>query len=288
MRTIPALLFLTLCHAPSHAAEHWIFLDNGRIRLGANMDAGGSIGWFSPSHSTENLLNAYDHGRYIQQSFYGDPDSSNWNGKPWCYNPVQGGSWQGKPATVLESAAGEHTLHVKTRPRQWAGGQEVEDLVMEQWFRLDGHLARLKYRMTFTGTKPHLTRKHQELPAVFVDPRYDTLVYCEASQTPWSNAPLTRRKPGPPGTKGNLFEVSEPWAAWVDARDRGIGIFFPHAELVTSYRVADTGVGNCSYLAPLQTWALQPGMIFEFEVVLTLGSAEQIRAAFAKLPRPDR
>jgi hypothetical protein len=287
MRTI-LLVCLTLFQIPLGAAEHWIFLDNGQIRLGMNMDAGGCIGWFSQAHSPENLLNAFDHGRYVQQSYYGDADGSDWNGKPWCYNPVQGGSWQGRPATVLESKVEGNSLHVKTRPRQWASGEEVEDLVMEQWLRLDGGLARLNYRMTFTGKTPHLTRKHQELPAVFVNPNRDTLVYCEASQRAWTNAALTRRQPGPPGTSGNLFEVSERWAAWVDAKDQGIGIFFPHTNLVTSYRVRDTGRGNCSYLAPLQTWALQPGMTFAYEIVLAVGTTQQIRAVFEKLNRESQ
>jgi hypothetical protein len=47
----------------AHAQEHWTYLDNGKVRLGINMDAGGSIGWVSHSHSSANLLNAFDHGR---------------------------------------------------------------------------------------------------------------------------------------------------------------------------------------------------------------------------------
>ncbi len=41
--------------------------------------------------------------------------------------------------------------------------------------------------------------------------------------------------------------------------------------------------GDCSYLAPIQTFALKPGLEFEYEVVLTLGSLEQMQAVFAKL-----
>jgi hypothetical protein len=248
-----------------------------------NMDAGGSIGWLSPSRSTDNVLNAFDHGRYVQQSFYGDKDGSDWNGKPWCYNPVQGGSWKGLPATVLESKVEERSLYVKTRPRQWASGEEVNDMIMEQWHRVEGGLARLRYRMTYTGKTTHQSRKHQELPAVFVNPERHTLVYCDAKEAAWTDAPLTRRQPGPPGTHGNIFHSSERWAAWVDDRDQGVGILFPHTPLSTSYRVSDSGVGNCSYLAPLQTWALQPGMSFEFEAVLALGTTKQIRSVFGKI-----
>jgi len=81
---------------PVQAVENWHYLDNGEVRLGVNLNAGGCIGWFSVSGSQDNLLNAYDVGRYVQQSYYGDEDGSDWNGKPWRYNPVQGGSWKNR------------------------------------------------------------------------------------------------------------------------------------------------------------------------------------------------
>ena len=70
-----------------------------------NLSAGGAIGWFSASRSGSNLLNTFDHGRYVQQSFYGDADGSDWNGKPWRYNPVQGGSWKNEPAQISRRSA---------------------------------------------------------------------------------------------------------------------------------------------------------------------------------------
>jgi hypothetical protein len=285
MNTVRIITWAMCASISSQAlsAEHWIYLDNQHIRLGINMDAGGCIGWLSPSRSTDNVLNAFDHGRYVQQSFYGDTDGSDWNGKPWCYNPVQGGSWKGQPATILESKAEEHSLYVKTRPRQWASGEDVHDMLMEQWFQVEGDLARLRYRMTYTGKTAHQSRKHQELPAMFVNPKWHTLVYCEAQETAWTQAPLTRKQPGPPGTPGGIFHTSERWAAWVNEQDQGIGILFPHSSMATSYRVSDSGVGNCSYLAPLQTWALQPGMTFEYETQLALGTTDQIRRIFKKI-----
>jgi hypothetical protein len=269
------------------AQEHWVFLDNGHVRLGVNMDAGGSIGWFSHSHSSENLLNAFDHGRYVQQSYYGDKDGSDWNGKPWRYNPVQGGSWKGVPATVLETRADKDALYVRTRPRQWAGGGDVEDMVLEQTLSLEGGLARLRYRMRFTGGMEHKAT-HQEVPAVFVMPRYDTLVYCEGAggggkasgAVAWSGGELTRRQPGFPNEP---VRFGEPWAAWVDANDQGIGIYFPHTDFATTYRVRNSGVGDCSYLAPIKTFALRPGLVFEYEAVMAIGTSGQIRAVFSRL-----
>ncbi len=285
MRTatiVACLIFISL-GLRAQSAEHWVFLDNKHVRLGMNMDAGGCIGWFSHSHSSDNLLNSFDHGRYIQQSYYGDSDGSDWNGKPWCYNPVQGGSWKGKPAIMLESQVDEHRVYTKTQPRQWASGEDVSDMLMEQWINLEGGLARLKYRMTYTGTTEHASKKHQEMPAVFVDPKRHTLVFCEASKPAWTHAELTRRQPGPPGSKEGGIRTSERWAAWVNEKDQGLGIYFPHTDMATSYRVTDTGIGNCSYVAPLQTWSLKPGMIVEYETVLAIGSVDQIRQVFSKI-----
>ena len=131
--------------------------------------------------------------------------------------------------------------------------------------------------MTYTGKIEHQAT-HQELPAVFVMPRYDTLVFCAQGEKAWSNAPLTRKQPG---KDNEIVRFSEPWAAWVDAHGAGVGVYFPHADFATTYRVRDTGIGDCSYLAPLQTFALKPGLAFEYQAVLALGTVEQIRAVFA-------
>lgn len=273
--TIFAALFFWLINLVQ-AQEHWVYLDNGKVRLGINLDAGGSIGWFSHSRSSDNLLNAFDHGRYVQQSYYGDSDGSSWNGKPWKYNPVQGGSWKGVPAVILEKKEQANQLYLKTQPRNWAGGEIITDLVMEQWLTLEGGLARLKYRMVYQGKKEHKAT-HQELPAVFVTPRCDTLVFCEKG----SSEPVKKQ----PGKSNEYFHTSEPWAAWVDATGAGLGVYFPHASFFTCYRVRDSGVGNVSYLSPLQTFALKPGMTFEYETVLAIGNAEQLRAVFTQLEK---
>ncbi len=253
--------------------EGWVYLDNGQVRLGVNLAAGACIGWFSASGSAENLLNAYDVGRYVQQSYYGDEDGSDWHGKPWRYNPVQGGSWKDEPARVLETRSDATTLYAKTTPRHWGTGAFTPECLMEQWLRLDGGLARLKFKMTYSGEKAHAPR-HQELPALFVTPRLDTLVFVDPEEK------LVRKQPGFPN---EYIQVGAPWCAWVDATDNGIGIFMPHTTQATCYRVRNGNKGDCSYMAPIQTFALNPGLVFEYEVVLALGSLEQLSATFAPL-----
>ncbi|TDU66200.1 hypothetical protein EI77_03939 [Prosthecobacter fusiformis] len=275
---IHRLLFILMVQSCAcFAVEHWVFLDNGKVRLGANLSAGGCIGWFSHSHSSDNLLNAYDVGRYLQQSYYGDADGSDWNGKPWRYNPVQGGSWRNQPAQIVESREEKDLLYAKIIPRHWATGELLKEVTLEQWLQLEGGLARLKFKVTYTGEKEHKPY-HQELPALFVKPTLETLVFVG------EDGSLQRKQPGFPN---ELFRLGpKPWAAWVDARDSGLGLYVPHAQELTSYRVRNGNRGDCSYCAPIRTFALKPGLVFEYEVVLAIGSVEQMRTVFGRLANP--
>jgi hypothetical protein len=107
-----------------------------------------------------------------------------------------------------------------------------------------------------------------------VTPKLDTLVFVNAEKK------LTRKQPGFPN---EYFRVGEPWCAWVDQNDHGLGLSMPHTSEVTCYRVRNGSKGDCSYLAPIQTFALKPALVFEYEVVLMIGDLEEIRVAFAKL-----
>lgn len=270
--------------APAGAQEEWTFLDNGRVRLGVNRSAGGAIGWLSESGASENLLNHYDHGRYVQQSWYGDEDGSDWNGKPWRWNPVQGGGWRGEPAETLEwRADSPATLYAKTRPRHWATGQPVPDVIFEQWIALEGPVAKLRFRMAYSGEKSHAPR-HQELPAVFVNGRHTTLVHY-AGEAPWTGGEVARSVPGWPN-EGR--KITENWAAFVDpATERGVGVFVPVANEITCYRFGQPGgKDECSYFAPVKTLAVTAGMTFEYEVFLTAGTVAEMRERFAGLRPP--
>lgn len=64
-------------------------------------------------------------------SYYGAEDGSEWAGKPWRWNCVQGGSWQDRPGRVLECAAvSPSQLRTRVNPRNWGGQELIEDVVM--------------------------------------------------------------------------------------------------------------------------------------------------------------
>lgn len=288
--SLPLVLAALLLGGSSNGfgQEEWVYFDNGKVRLGVNRSAGAAIGWFSKSGSGGNLLNHYDHGRYVQQSWYGDADGSDWNGKPWVWNPVQGGGWKGQPAETLAFRAESPTKgYARTRPTHWATGEAIDDVVFEEWITLEEEVVKIRYRMTYSGEVKHAPRS-QELPAVFLEDRLTTLVIYDGKR-PWTGGPLSRSIPGWPNEKRT---PTEKWAAYVDpATDRGVGVYVPAADSMTCYRFGKPGQkGACSYFAPIKTMAIIPGFRFDYEVWLTSGSIDEIRRRFAAIreaaPKP--
>jgi hypothetical protein len=266
---------------PSRAAppsKDWVYLNNAELRVGLLRSHGGALAHLSLPGSNFNALNHYDHGRLVQQSYYGDADGSRWADKPWRFNPVQGGDYRGNAATLTKFRASETSAYAKTIPRHWASGKRLNDCTMEQWVELDGPLLRVRYRFTYQGQTRHQPR-HQETPAVFVAPEWDTLVTYTGPE-PWSNGPLTRRTPGWPNES---VAIPESWAAYVGEEGVGVGVLVPGVFEATCYRYEGGSGADCSYIAPLRTFALTPGLSFTYTAYFTLGDVETIRSRFAKL-----
>ncbi|RLS39470.1 MAG: hypothetical protein DWH78_04975 [Planctomycetota bacterium] len=173
-----------------------VWLKNSRLKVGLKKSSGGAIAWIGPADSDRNLINSYDRGRLVQQSWYGAEDGSLWNKQPWRWNPVQGGDWKGKAATILEEHHEPLTSFVKSQPVHWASGEDLKNCVMEQRVTLEDHLLHIQFGFTYSGSVTHPAR-HQELPAFFVDRKLETLVLYDGS-APWTTGPLTRLQPGFP------------------------------------------------------------------------------------------
>ena len=284
----PILAAMLLC-GPGNAQDkkkektgrQWEYLDNGRVRVGIDKSRGACIGFFAESATGRNLLNHYDEGRFIQQSYYGAADGAKWNGKPWVYNPIQGGHHKGKRSRLLEFNRDnkKKTISAKIQPLSWASGVSCPEAIMGVTISLDGSLAKIRFRMDYTGKDQSVVRD-QEMPAVFVDAELPNLVYSEDGK-------LKRRVPGWPNQRG---KATESWVAYLDDKDWGIGICTPGTETFTCYRFKGDGktgpTGSaCSYVAPLRRFSLQKGLSVDYEVILTIGSLAEIRERFALLRR---
>ena len=286
--TLQWLLCLLCAAAPVSAANapaerttnDFVFIDNGELRLGVKKSSGAGIAYLALSATGENVINHWDRGRLVQQSYYGAKDGSMWNKQPWVWNPVQGGGWNHEPARVLELKTQPAALYAKTMAKHWATGQDLPDVIFEQWIVLTGQVAQVKFRMTYTGTNGHPKTTH-ELPAVFVEPQFDTLLVYEGTNA-WSNGAVSRSKPGWPNESRKF---TERWAAYVNTNNFGVGAFVPVADELTCYRFGDgqREHGSCSYFAPLKRFAITPGLQFDYDVWLTIGSAKEIRQRFGKI-----
>lgn len=264
---------------PDRVDQQWDYIDNGLIRIGVDRSRGACIGFLAESQTKRNLLNHFDTGRFIQQSYYGAADGSNWNGKPWVYNPVQGGNWKRKASRILDFKRDrtKQTLYAKVEPLRWSSGVACPEAIMEQTITLNQSVARIHYRMTYTGEDQSVV-KSQEMPAVFVDAQLQQLVYVEQGE-------LKRRVPKWPNEPGRS---TQHWVAYVNDRDWGIGIYTPGTDRFTCYRAKGNGqtgpAGSaCSYVAPLRRFSLQNGLTVEYDVYLTIGSLSDIRKRFAAL-----
>lgn len=274
-----ALGTLALAAAPAERSTNdFVFIDNGELRLGVKRSSGAGIAYLALSATGENVINHFDRGRLVQQSYYGAEDGSLWNKKPWRWNPVQGGGWKHEPAQVLKLKTQPVSLYAKTMAKHWATGADLPEVTFEEWISLTGKVAHVKFRMTYTGTNSHPGMSH-ELPAVFVEPQYDTLLVYEGTNA-WSGGAVNRSKPGWPNESRKF---TERWAAYVNTNNFGMGAFVPVADTLTCYRFGDgrREHGSCSYFAPLRKFAITPGFKFEYDVWLTIGSADEIRARFS-------
>jgi len=269
--------------SPGVEDSDWIFLENSKLRLGVIRSAGAGIGFLSRSGSKQNLLNHYDRGRLIQQSYYGDADGSKWVDKSWCLNPVQGGDYKNAVPQLLETDVDKDKLYSKSIPLHWATGEKLDDFILEQWIELKEDLVHVRFRMSYKGKESHAPR-HQEIPAVFLDPSLSDLVLYQG-ESPWTEEPLSAKQPG---QKNEYFDIPENWAAFVDEGGEGVGVCVPSASQITCYRFRGGANSDCSYLAPITTFGFRPGMTFEYDAYFLVGKADEMRDRFEPLVEAAR
>ena len=277
---------LTIAQAAAEEASGtWVYLDNGTIRIGVDKSRGSAIGYLALSKDKRNLLNHQDEGRFIQQSYYGDPDGSKWGGKPWVYTPVQGGSYKGEDSRTLDFQMNPQKIIAKVEPLRWASAKSCPEAIMQEWITLDGAVAKIRMRLDYTGPTQK-ANAHQEMPAMFVDYALPHLMFEKDGK-------LVKHKPVDLGTdlKPEQIGYTGNWLAYVDDNHFGIGIHTPGTDKAVTYRHRGNGSTGpdgsaCSYVAPIRQFQLTKGLVVDYEFFLTIGTLEEIRARFEKLRKP--
>lgn len=282
------VFLLLLSSAPGATTS---YLDNGNVKVGVNLSLGGAITYLSPSSTDYNVVNSYDWGREIQQSYYSGPSpyvpdgatqNPAWAGFPW--NPVQAGDSYGNRSQLLAWSNDGSQLYIKSRPMQWALQNVPADCTVEEWITLDGAVATVRNRLTMLRSDTTQYPAYgQELPAVYTISSLTKLMTYNGTQ-PFANGVLTQipnNPNNPDGFPWSSWRATENWAAYVNSSNWGLGVYLPGACLFGGGLVGSTGGGSSSvstgYIAPVRREILDHNIVYDYNYQLILGSLSDIR-----------
>ena len=293
------LLFSCLSGWAAAESEKLTWLENGHLKLGANLSLGGAITWLGPAGTETNLVNNHDWGRQVQMSFYSGPTPFAPNGKQpkphWAglgWNPIQSGDCFGNRAEVLSHETVNGELHIVCRPMQWPLDNEPGECTFESWISLDGNRVRVRGRLN--NARSDTTwygGGGQELPAVYTNGEYYRLMTYIGEQ-PFAGGALERiTKKTEPGFPWKFWTATERWAALVNDADWGLGVIMPGTTHFVGGFAGEEGAGGTKdaptgYIAPLRTEVLDHNITYDFSYVLVLGSLEEIRTAALAEAKP--
>lgn len=276
----------------SSANQRMEYLDNGVVRIGIDLSIGGAITYFADVKDGVNMVNSYDWGRQVQMSFYSGPNPFEPNGKKpkdhWKqlgWNPIQSGDCYGNPSKVLEYKNDGRELYVKCVPMQWPLNNEPGECTFEVWIRLAGPAALVRSRINNNRSdKTQYPSRSQELPAAYTNgPWYRLITYTGSkpfTKDKTSLIPIKEKKPGE--FPWSHFQATENWAALVNEKGTGMGVWTPGVQSFLGGFAGNPGSGGpkdnpTGYIAPIQREILDHNIKYEYEYRLIAGSVDQIR-----------
>ncbi len=181
-------MFAQICGAiqpKGHKADLSV-LDNGAVRVGVDLNAGGAVTYLSKSGEDNNIINSWDWGRQVQMSYYAGPvpftpdgkqPAKEWRGLGW--NPIQAGDHFGHGSKVIEHHNDGKAIYVKCVPMQWPLDNVQLEGTFETWYSLDGPAVRVRARLNNARSdKTQWPARTQEMPAVYTNgPFYRLMTY---------------------------------------------------------------------------------------------------------------
>jgi hypothetical protein len=164
---------------------------------------------------------------------------------------------------------------------QWPLEGVESECELESWIRLDAANVHLRCRITNRRSdKQFFAPRHQEIPAVYTSGAFRRVVTYAGPQ-PFTRGPLSEWvDPGPPWKS---FSASENWAALVDSKGWGLGVWQPET---TSWKCGnvpgepgkvDTRDNATGYLAPISLEHLDHNRTYEYSCRLLVGAVGEIR-----------
>ncbi len=278
--------------APDSPDAGLSFLDNGRLKIGVDLQLGGAITYLSKSDSEKNLVNSADWGRQIQMSHYSGPvpfapagkmPKPEWASLGW--NPIQSGDAFGNRSRVLDHSNDGKILYTKCVPMQWPLDNVPGDCTFETWISLDENVVNVRSRLNNKrADKTQYPARAQELPAVYTNGEWYRLV-SYIGDKPFTNDALTDLPVVFPWTG---WQATENWTALVDKTGFGLGVISPNNPTTIGGFAGTPGAGGAKdfatgYIAPLHQEVLDHDIEYEYRYHLVVGSLEEIRRRAATL-----
>ncbi len=291
---IKLAIVMLLCHTVHNAnacTTGMSWLDNGQIKLGANLQIGGAITYIAESGDGINVINSHDWGRQVQMSFYSGPNPFEPNGKQprddWKFlgwNPIQSGDCYGNQSKVIEHKNDGKSIYLKCIPMHWPLENQPGECTFECWYTLQGRTVQVRSRINNKRSdKTQYTGRSQELPAVYTNAPYHKLMTYTGDQ-PYTDGAL-KEIPKQDHTNGIRWEhwfAAENWAALVNDDDWGLGVWHPGVYSFIGGFYGQPGKGGpkdapTGYIAPLHQDILDHNIQYDYHYVLILDSLQNIR-----------
>lgn len=268
------------------------YLDNGKIKVGVNLDLGGAITYLFTSGSDNNLVNSADWGRQIQMSFYSGPVPFASNGKQprpeWAglgWNPIQSGDVAGIRSRVLAHKNDGKEMYTKCIPMQWPLDNVPGECTFETWISLRGNVVDVRCRLNNARSdKTQYLGRSQELPAVYTNGPWYRLVTYDGDK-PFTNDATSDKPIVFPWTG---WQATENWTALVDKNGFGLGIVAPDTFSTIGGFAGTPGAGGpkdgpTGYIAPLHQDILDHNIVYDYHYHLIVGDLSEIRRQAATL-----
>ncbi len=272
-------------------------LPDGKVAIGSNYN---TISGAEVMNDKVNLLNEYDKGRLIQQSYYGISSSPynpvNYGGSLWPYNPVQGGDQYSNSSQIIDYQFSENQLYVKTRAMDWSQKDMLTLSYMENWYTIeDGLIITVKNRFVDFSGYEHNRRVHQEMPAFYgVIPLHTFVTY--RGEKPFTGETLTYMPDLVPwaGNKNAYFnDLTENWSAWVNDDDFGVGLYVPGLKLTLTGTINSGLVftgdasrqADTTYNTMIGTFSLKTYQPFSYTYYLSVDNVEKMRSTFNEMAK---
>ncbi len=289
------MVLLVGCSSVSNTKPDMSFIQNSKIKLGIDLDMGGSITYISKAGSSLNLVNSADLGRQIQMSHYSypvpfEPDGKKadptWTGIGW--NPIQSGDVAGNKSKVLAYKNDGKSIYVKCIPMHWPLTNVPGECTFECWITLKDNTVQVKSRMV--NNRPDTNfypARGQELPAVYTNgPWWRLMTYI--GDKPYTGGELTQT---PAAFLWKIVTPTENWSALVNNEGWGLGIYEPGVYTIAGGFAGKPGKGGpkdgpTGYIAPEMDQILDHNIDTAYQYVLILGTVKEIRDYVYKQPRP--